>query len=265
MLRLAQRGSRQDIRHAVGEVALAQVVEAAEAAVPGALVPDLSIARGLDYYTGTVFEVIAGYDPADLVTAQALEHKVDRYSDHLRADGLVGKRIGVVRQITDSETIDQGVLARFDEALEALRRLVRRCGELPEAVLHADLFRDNVMFDGHQLTGLIDFYNAASGPTLYDLAICANDWCVDEQSRLDPHRAAALLSAYAEVRPFTQHEVACWPDMLRVAALRFWLSREIAARSHADQPGVLIKDPKHFMRVLEGHRRVSVRLPLATR
>lgn len=150
----------------------------------------------------------------------------------------------------------------LDGALEALRRVLEVADRLPRAVLHADLFRDNVMFEGERLSGIIDFYNAADGQTLYDLAICVNDWCVDRQCRLDPRRAAALLDAYASERPFTSGEAACWPDMLRVAALRFWLSREIAARAHADQPGVLVKDPKHFMRILDAHREVMIPLPL---
>ncbi len=68
---------------------------------------------------------------------------------------------------------------------------------LPRANLHADLFRDNVLFEGTHLTGLIDFYNACSGPMLYDLAIALNDWCSRENGQLDAVRARALLGAYA--------------------------------------------------------------------
>ncbi|SDT16570.1 homoserine kinase [Halopseudomonas xinjiangensis] len=158
------------------------------------------------------------------------------------------------RQVSPSEA------ELLDEAAEALRRVQQRGSQLPKAVLHADLFRDNVMFEGHRLTGIIDFYNAASGWTLYDLAICVNDWCMSEHLRLDPLRSDALLAAYAAQRPFTASEAECWPDLLRIAALRFWLSRQIAVQAHADQPGVLVKEPQHFMHILEAHREVSVRL-----
>lgn len=151
--------------------------------------------------------------------------------------------------------------AALDDAIQALQRVREAEPDLPRAVLHADLFRDNVMFEGYRLTGMIDFYNAASGPTLYDVAICVNDWCLNDNLQLDPLRSAALLDAYAGERPFTSDEAACWPAMLRVAALRFWLSRTLAAQAHADQPGVLVKDPMHFMRILQAHRHVSVRLP----
>ncbi|WP_022962086.1 homoserine kinase [Halopseudomonas pelagia] len=134
---------------------------------------------------------------------------------------------------------------------------------LPQAVLHADLFRDNVLFDGHHLSGVIDFYNAASGWTLYDVAICVNDWCLDAQQQLDADRGHALLAGYAALRRFTPAEAEHWPDMLGLAALRFWLSRQLAAGQHGGQSGVLVKEPEHFLRVLEGHSRVSIGLPLA--
>ncbi|QJD59774.1 homoserine kinase [Pseudomonas sp. gcc21] len=153
--------------------------------------------------------------------------------------------------------------ALLDEALHALEQFASFRPALPQAVLHADLFRDNVMFEGHELTGVIDFYNAASGSTLYDVAISVNDWCLDDANQLDPARTDALLKAYAAHRPFTNVEAECWPHMLRIAALRFWLSREIAARAHAEHEGVLIKDPDHFQAILANHRRVEVELPVS--
>lgn len=131
------------------------------------------------------------------------------------------------------------------------------------AILHADLFRDNVLFDGHHLSGLIDFYNAHSGWTLYDVAITVNDWCLSAEQQLDPTRTQALLAGYAGIRPFTPFEAKSWPAVLRLAALRFWLSRQLAAERHAGQSGVLVKDPGHFLRVLEQHRNVNIGLPLA--
>jgi len=157
--------------------------------------------------------------------------------------------------------------ANLESLLQALLdRIVawrQQSPDLPRAVLHADLFRDNVMFDGHHLSGVIDFYNAASGWALYDVAIAVNDWCLDETGGLEPRLTRNLLAGYASLRRFTPAEQECWPDMLRLAALRFWLSRHIAAEQHAGQPGVLVKDPEHFLQLLRRHQQVGIGLPLA--
>lgn len=147
--------------------------------------------------------------------------------------------------------------------LPLMQELLSQRPAMPKAVLHGDLFRDNVLFEGPNLTGLIDFYNAASGWALYDLAICVNDWCLNDEARLDAERAQAMLAGYASERRFVAVEAAHWHDMLRLAALRFWLSRRIAAADHQEKPGVLVKDPEHFLRVLEGHQEVAVQLPIA--
>lgn len=146
--------------------------------------------------------------------------------------------------------------------LEEVVALKTELAELPRANLHADLFHDNVLFDGPHLSGVIDFYNACSGPMLYDLAIAVNDWCSHADGTLDAPRAQALLAGYAALRRFTPAEAACWPRMLRIACLRFWLSRLIAAEEHAGRE-VLIKDPDEFRRKLEARQAVAVGLPLA--
>ncbi len=156
-----------------------------------------------------------------------------------------------------------------DEQLAALRAVLSEAAmlqawspELPRANLHADLFLDNVLFDGSHLSGVIDFYNACSGPMLYDVAITLNDWCSTTTGALEIPRAQALLAAYARLRPFTPQEAELWPVMLRIACLRFWLSRLIAEREHAGR-AVLIKDPNEFYQRLLARQTPSVALPLA--
>lgn len=151
----------------------------------------------------------------------------------------------------------------LEEMVPVLERLHSQRPALPEAVLHGDLFRDNVLFEGHHLAGIIDFHNAFSGWALYDLAICVNDWCLTAEGALDARLAEALLTGYASRRRFTPLEAENWPDLLRVAALRFWLSRQLAADRYGEQGGVLIKAPAHFRELLERHRRITVGLPLA--
>lgn len=132
---------------------------------------------------------------------------------------------------------------------------------LPQGVIHADLFRDNVLWDGEHIGGVIDFYFAGVDALLFDVAVTANDWCVAADGHLDAGRTTALLAAYHAERPFTDTERAAWPAVLRAAALRFWLSR--AADFHLPRPGemVLVKDPNHYRDLLRLRIAAAADLP----
>jgi homoserine kinase type II len=125
--------------------------------------------------------------------------------------------------------------------------------QLPMGVIHADLFRDNVLLDGDEIGGLIDFYYACHDVLAYDLAIAVNDWCVNADGSLDESRLASMLSAYQGVRPLSIAERKAWIGLLQIAALRFWLSRLFDQTF--PQAGELIhaKDPNHFKNILQ-HR-----------
>lgn len=122
---------------------------------------------------------------------------------------------------------------------------------LPRGPVHADLFRDNVMFDGERLTGFFDFYFAGVDSWLFDVAVCLNDWCIDLASgRHDAARAQAFVEAYAAVRPFTAAERALFPALLRAGALRFWISRLWDFHLPREAAMLTPHDPTHFERVL---------------
>jgi len=123
--------------------------------------------------------------------------------------------------------------------------------ELPTGVIHADLFRDNALFDGNTLTGIIDFYYACNDVQLYDLAVTVNDWCSNHDGSLDEQRVIAMLDSYEIQRPLLDQEKDAWPTMLRAAALRFWLSR--LHDKHFPKEGEMthIKDPDVFRRILQ--------------
>lgn len=129
-----------------------------------------------------------------------------------------------------------------------------RFADLPRGPVHADLFRDNVLFDGERLSGVFDFYFAGVDCLLYDVAVCANDWCLVDPARdraLEPARTQAFLAAYHALRPLSALERDAWPVLLRAAALRFWLSRQHDL--HLPRPGELVHahDPGHFRSLLE--------------
>ena len=126
---------------------------------------------------------------------------------------------------------------------------------LPRGAVHADLFRDNVLFDGlsghEKLSGCFDFYFAGTDTLAYDLAVCLNDWCLSaDGASLDNARALALLRAYQQHRPLQSAELRLLPALLRAAALRFWLSR--LGDWFLPRPASLLqpKDPSHFERIL---------------
>lgn len=182
---------------------------------------------------------------------QILERRSDRGLDWMLEEGPV-----LALELQDEQ------LPLLRDSLHEVEGLKTRILALPRANLHADLFRDNALFDGNHLSGVIDFYNACSGPMLYDLAITLNDWCSQDNEALDLPRARALLGAYAALRPFTPAEAELWPAMLRIACLRFWLSRLIAARRFQGRD-VLVKDPGQFQRRLAQRQQVSLVLPFA--
>jgi len=138
---------------------------------------------------------------------------------------------------------------------------------LPRGPIHADLFRDNVMFedsgDRVQLTGFFDFYFAGVDTWLFDLAVCLNDWCIAlETGAMDVDKTAALLQAYQAVRPLTAAERSMLNPMLRAGALRFWISRLWDYHVPREASMLTPHDPTHFERVL--HQRLAHPVGLST-
>lgn len=126
---------------------------------------------------------------------------------------------------------------------------------LPRSAVHADLFRDNVLFDGDTLGGMIDFYFAGDDTWIFDLAVTCNDWCTETASGdWDRPRLQAMLDAYCQTRQPLDCEIEGWPLALRAAALRFWVSRLFDL--HLPRKASLLspKDPSQFERVLNARR-----------
>jgi homoserine kinase type II len=142
-----------------------------------------------------------------------------------------------------------------DEVLAQRKARESRADKLPVGAIHADLFRDNVLFDGDALAGFIDFGFAATDCFVYDLAITVNDWCLaDNAITFDAAKLLAMVKSYESVRPLNTMERDAWPMMLRLGALRFWLSR--LHDFHLPRPSEIVhaKDPSHFEQMLSERR-----------
>ena len=160
-------------------------------------------------------------------------------------------RLATAQAVRDFLPTDERALLDAEIAFQSAQALAN----LPAGAIHADLFRDNVLWDTDadgsvHISGVIDFYFAGHDALLFDVAVTVNDWCSLPDGGLDGTRCTALLAAYHAERPFTAAERAAWPGQLRAAALRFWLSR--AADFHLPRAGemVLVKDPNEYRDIL---------------
>jgi homoserine kinase type II len=164
--------------------------------------------------------------------------------------------VETVPQVRPFLTDDQRALIDSELAFQVQVADAPAYASLPRGAIHADLFRDNVMFDpgdvGHEkLSGFFDFYFAGIDTFLFDIAVCLNDWCIDlATGALTDDRAQAFVAAYAGVRPLTSNERRLLPALLRAAALRFWLSRLWDLHLPRDATLLRAHDPTHFERVL---------------
>ena len=145
----------------------------------------------------------------------------------------------------------------LSKSLTRLEQFYAQKPTLPNGIIHADLFRDNVLFDGEQVSALIDFYSACHDDWLYDAAITVNDWCSKDDGSLDVSRSQAFLSHYQKIRPFTEDEKTCWSTLLLMASCRFWISRLLdwhhpdnQNRDASTVHAVTVKDPVEFQRIV---------------
>lgn len=178
----------------------------------------------------------------------------NRHQPNLRGLAWWNETVPVVLPFLDDA---QGALIRSELAYQNHIAASSAYAALPRGPVHADLFRDNVMFEGSReqpvLSGFFDFYFAGVDTWLFDLAVCLNDWCIDLSSGAhEPARARAMLDAYGHERALTDAERRLLPALLRAGALRFWLSR--LWDFHLPREAAMLKphDPAHFERVLRG-------------
>src|SRR5215813_12378313 len=154
-----------------------------------------------------------------------------------------------------ADAVQAGLAATIAAELDLLAASWPR--DLPQGVIHADLFPDNVFFLGARLSGLIDFYFACTDTLAYDVAICLNAWCFESDHSYNVTKGRSLLQAYATVRPLSDHERIALPLLARGAALRFLLTRLVDWFDVP--PGALVrpKDPLEYVRKLRFHQAIK--------
>jgi len=194
--------------------------------------------------------------------AQCREAGIGLAKLHLAADGFKGRRPNALGQPSwgalfagqsaAAERLRPGLAREIDEDLAMLALSWPR--GLQSGIIHADLFPDNVFFDGGKFAAAIDFYFACDDALAYDLAVCLNAWCFELDGSFNITAARALASGYESLRPLSPSERAGLPILAHGAAMRFFLTRLIDW-GRADE-GALVrpKDPMEYERKLQFHR-----------
>jgi len=153
------------------------------------------------------------------------------------------------------DSVRPGLGAEIAKELDALDKSWPR--DLPQGVIHADLFPDNVFFLGDKLSGLIDFYFACTDTLSFDVAICLNAWCFEADHSYNVTKGRALLKSYAKLRALSAAERAALPVLARGAAMRFLLTRLVDWLAVPDGALVKPKDPLEYYRKLRFHQSVK--------
>ena len=184
---------------------------------------------------------------------------------HLAGRDYGGKRANAL-SLDGWRRMHGEVCERADEVARGLADIIGREVEaltnhwpqgLPDGIIHADLFPDNVFFLGEKLSGIIDFYFACNDMLAYDLAICLNAWCFEQGGDFNITKARQMLSSYQEVRPITDAELAALPWLARGAALRFLLTRTYDWLNRPAGAWVNPKNPLEYLQKLHFHQSVT--------
>lgn len=156
---------------------------------------------------------------------------------------------------SEADNIAPGLSNLIQEELEHLQQ--NWATDLPNGIIHADLFPDNVFFLGDKISGLIDFYFACNDLLSYDIAVCLNAWCFEPDNSFNISKARALLNGYQQVRKLKKVELSTLPLLARGAAIRFLLTRSYDWLNKEMDAFVKPKDPSEYLRKLRFHQSVK--------
>ncbi len=153
-----------------------------------------------------------------------------------------------------SQVLSVAELNLVTQSIDHYQALLPELEQCPTGLIHADLFKDNVLFDGDEISGVIDFFHACNENLLFDLAVIANDWASNDDGCYDELKLSALIEGYQSVRVWDKSELTLWPHFLHLAALRFWLSRlesrHLPGYQQASTQGDQTKNPDELKRII---------------
>lgn len=211
----------------------------------------------ISFLQGKATQVIQGYHVEELGRHLAQLHvEVQQFPQtrpnnfSLHAWETFSEQIG-----NGFETIKPGLQSEVQDYMQHLQAYWPV--DLPQGVIHADVFPDNVFFDGKTLVGIIDFYFACTDYLLYDVAICLNAWCFQSHKEFNLTKAKRFLNAYHAVRPIEQRELDALPLLAMGAAMRFLLTRSYDWINHDETATVTPHDPLDYLHIIRFHHGVT--------
>lgn len=157
-------------------------------------------------------------------------------------------------EVNLSQELSASELKLVSQSIDHYQYMLPELEQCPAGLIHADLFKDNVLFNRGNISGVIDFFHACNDILLFDLAVIANDWATNDDGSYDALKLAALIDGYQSIRPWEESEARLWPHFLHLAALRFWLSRlesrYLPGYQQASTQGDQTKDPDELKRII---------------
>ena len=204
-----------------------------------------SIVRIEPYHCGELGKAIALFHNASSLLTIKRENNLNTQN--------LKKLIQKIEEISDK--IDKDSLNFIKNEYKFLVKNIPH--DLPQGIIHADLFPDNVFFHNNNFSGIIDFYFSCNDSYIYEIAICMNAWCFEQNNNeFNISKAKALLSSYNQVKPLSKNEIEYLPTLARAAALRFLLTRTIDFHQNTENLMVTKKDPKEYFEKLKFHQSV---------
>ena len=208
------------------------------------------------FLEGKSIEHIKPSHCAELGTMVAKFHNASNELKIYRENDLGVKKLETIIDSIEkiSEKLNPSVMDIIHSEHEYLKNITF---DIPSGIIHADLFPDNIFFNKNKLSGIIDFYFACNDFYAFEIAICFNAWCFEQNNEFNISKAKALLSNYNLHKKFSSEELECLPLLARASALRYLLTRLMDFHTREDSELIIKKDPDEYLKKLKFHQSVD--------